>query len=120
MLCPITLRVSNLMHSYRFPVKGLQFEQNWMICRQLIVFTGNILTLVYGIMIMISINWLTYQSLSAREMLCREIMNSAFSTSVSLIILSSFGCASIFIKRYSQIRTLFNTGFLKISYCKQK
>src|SRR4051812_41250802 len=102
MLCPITFRNNGLgIRSYQIPIKELRKEQNWKICRHMIVFAGSLLAMIYGLMILISINSFANQSPPTQELLLfREILINGNSTGFGLIIIASFGCASIFFKRY--------------------
>ncbi|XP_054157029.1 uncharacterized protein LOC128955388 [Oppia nitens] len=124
MICPVKVRTT-WFQSYTVPIESLRVEHNWLICRQMIVFAGNILSIFYGLMILIVAKWLHTEaqmstssplSLSSSssssssstttstagddthwDQLAKDIDSSA-SVGYCIIMLSTFACISLLIK----------------------
>ena len=100
MLCPLSSRSDNKFNSYNISIESVISEQNWLNCRQQIVFFGSLLALIYGIIIFIVIHFLQYQWIKLMDPLVGQNIDKALVIDVFIIISSSIGCISMIIKRY--------------------
>ena len=114
MFCPISLRLSELIQTdpKKFLLESSRLEYNWLLCRLLVVFAGNLLTIIYGLLIIIWIYWCNWGLHSDESY--QKILSNAYNAGVFIVIIGSYGCASIFIKRYSLVYTLINISLNKI------
>ncbi|CAG2170312.1 unnamed protein product [Oppiella nova] len=97
MICPIQLR-TNWFQPNAIPVASVRLEHNWLICRQIIVFAGNILSLIYGLMIVVVLNWLDTESAKQLPHLAKHPLDSDYWTAYYIIAFSLIGSISMIIK----------------------
>lgn len=98
MLCPVRIRTANCFQTYIIPFESLRLEHNWLICRKVIVFTGSLLTLIYGLIIWITINYLNIESNKLLDPIVRQHLGKGYSTTLYIVSNALFGCFSIVFK----------------------
>ncbi|CAG2111334.1 unnamed protein product [Medioppia subpectinata] len=97
MFCPIKVR-TNWFQTPPIPAESLRLEHNWLICRQMIVFSGNIMTLVYSFMIVFVLNWMALESKSLPKHLAKYPVDSDYRIVYFCGVFSFIGCLSTIFK----------------------
>src|SRR5882724_10978480 len=103
-----TLKASCIETPYQHPAVILAKEvHNWVVIRQIIIFAGNLFSIIYGIMIIFVIKWSSTELSPKLDPMVSHKLDNAFTIAIFIIIIASFGCVSLIIKRYSKKKIIY-------------